>query len=204
MPATASRTEENGLRLRLEPAIQMTDEQFFVFCQQNRDLRIERTAHGEITITPPTGGGTSNRNLELVRHLGNWAKEDGSGAAFGPDGGFVLPNGAIRAPDASWVRRKRLADLSPEEKEKFLPLCPDFVIELRSRTDSLDALKAKMQEYRGNGVRLGWLIDPQNRDAYVYRADAEPERLDDPDALRGDPLLTGFTLELDAIWTLDF
>lgn len=186
----------NPLRLRLE----LTDEQFFEMCQANHDLRFERTAEGEVIIMPPTGWETGNRNQEIARQLGNWARQDQGGKAADSSTGFKLPNGADRSPDAAWVRRERLRQLSPEQREKFLPLCPDFAIELRSRTDDLDEIKAKMEEYLANGLRLGWLIDPTARRVYVYRPGREVEVLENPAQVSGDPELPGFVLEMAEIW----
>jgi len=194
------RIERPPLVLQLRPAIEMTREQFFDFCQLNPDLRIERTAEGEIVIMAPAGGETSTRNAELVMQVKLWANQDGSGVVFDSSGGFDLPNGATRAPDVAWVKRSRLAPLTPEEKRKFIPLCPDFVIELRSSSDPLSTLQAKMEEYLANGAQLGWLIDPVQRRVYVYRPGADVECLENPAEVAGDPVLPGFVLDLAPIW----
>lgn len=186
--------------VRLRPVIELTDDQFFEFCQINRDLRIERTAEGELVIMPPTGWKTGSRNMEIVMQLGLWSKHDGTGIATDSSAGFTLPNGATRAPDAAWIERSRLTEVTEDQKEKFLPLCPDFVMELRSPTDSLPVVQAKMQEYIDNGARLGWLIDPIQHRVYVYRPQAPVEILERPEALPGDPVLPGFTLNLREIW----
>ncbi len=188
------------LTLHLRPAINLTEEQFFEFCQLNRDLRIERTAEGDLLIMPPEGFETGKRNADLTIDLGVWARRDGSGLVTGSSAGFTLPNGAVRAPDAAWVRRSRLEAMTPEQRRRFIPLCPDFVIELRSPTDSLSFLQAKMQEYVDNGAQLGWLIDPDQRRAYVYRPDRQVELLENPSEISGDPVLPGFTLNLQRIW----
>jgi len=188
------------LIVRLEPVLHMTEDEFFEFCQINRDLRIERNAQGEVILMPPAGGGTGQRNAELTMQLRLWAKQDGEGTTFDSSTGYRLPNGAVRSPDASWVRHARLNALSPEQREKFLPLCPDFVIELRSPTDRLSALQEKMQEYLDNGARLGWLIDPAQRRVYVYRPQAPVQTLEDPEAISGDPVLAGFALNLREVW----
>jgi Uma2 family endonuclease len=191
---------ETWLTLHLSPAVELTDEQFFELCQLNSDVRLERTAEGDIVVMPPTGGETSNRNLGISGQLYNWTKRDGSGAAFDSSAGFKLPSGADRSPDAAWVSHERLAQLSSEEKRKFVPLCPDFVIELISPTDSLAATQAKMIEYVENGARLGFLIHPDARRVYVYRPGATVEELKDMTEVSGEPELPGFTLDLREIW----
>lgn len=200
MSPTVSEVETQPLVLHLSPVIEMTDDQFYEFCGINRDLRIERTAAGDLLIMPPAGGTTGDRNAEITLQLRLWAKKEGQGVAFDSSSGFRLPNDAVRSPDAAWVRRSRLARLSKEEKEKFLPLCPDFVIELRSPSDEIAHLQAKMDEYLANGACLGWLIDPQARRVFVYRPDAPPTELANPAQLSGDPLLAGFVLEMVEIW----
>lgn len=195
--ALSRRSQESlPLVLAVPPALEMSGEQFFAFCRQNRDWRIERTVEGEVEIMPPAGGETGNRNAILTAQLTTWALRNGAGAAFDSSTGFILPNGATRAPDAAWVRRERLASLTTEQKQKFLPLCPDFVIELRSgfASDSLRMLQEKMREYAENGARLGWLIDAPNWQVYIYLPGAEVERLDRP------PELSGFVLDLKPIW----
>jgi len=193
-------TRESALTLHLSPALELTDEQFFALCQLNRDLRLERTAQGDLIVMPPTGGETGNRNTSITGQLYVWTKQDGTGAAFDSSAGFKLPNGADRSPDAAWVERSRLAPLTPEQKRKFLPLCPDFVIELRSPTDQLEDLQAKMEEYLANGMRLGWLIDPEARCVHVYRPGAAVMTVENAQQLSGEPELPGFVLELGEIW----
>ena len=188
------------LSLQLRPVIRLSDDEFFEFCQLNRDLRIERTAGGGITIMPPTGGETSDRNSEINMQLRLWAKRDGTGVTFDSSGGFVLPSGAMRSPDASWVLRDRFTALTAEQRAKFPPLCPDFVIELRSTTASLPALRSKMQEYIDNGVRLGWLIDPREEQVHVYHPESPVEILARPQSVSADPLLPGFSLDMADIW----
>ena len=188
------------LSLKLRPVVRLSDDQFFEFCQLNRDLRIERTAGGGITIMPPTGGDTSDRNAEITMQLRLWAKRDGTGVAFDSSGGFVLPNRAILSPDASWVVRDRLDTLTAEQRAKFLPLCPDFVIELRSPSDGLTVLQDKMQEFIANGARLGWLIDRREQQVFVYRPATPVERLHGPERVSAEPLLPGFSLEMPPIW----
>jgi Uma2 family endonuclease len=186
--------------LHLRPAADFTDDEFFNFCQLNTDLRFERTAQGDILIMPPTGGATSARNSRLVQQLVQWADSSGSGVVFDSSGGFILPNGATRAPDVAWVRRSRLATLTAQQKEKFLPLCPDFVIELCSPSEPLRGAHAKMEEYVANGAQLGWLIDPDQRRVYVYRPGAAVECLDNPSHLTGHPLLPDLVVDLARVW----
>jgi Uma2 family endonuclease len=197
-------TERPALVLHLRPVIEMTREQFFEFCQLNRDVRIERTAEGDLVIMPPTGGETGARNARLIAQVTQWAEQDGSGVVFDSSTGFDLPNGATRSPDVAWVKRSRLAELTPEQKQRFLPLCPDFIIELRSPSEPLSILQEKMEEYLANGAQLGWLIDPVERRVYLYRPDAPVERLDNPTRLSGDPVLPGFVLDLEAVWEPGF
>ena len=149
----------------------MTDEQFLDFCVQNRDHRIERTAEGKVIVMSGTGGETGNRNIEISTQLNFWARRDGRGVAFDSSTGFRLPSTAIRALDASWVTRSGLAELSKTQKTRFLPLCPEFVIELLSPSDSLAEVKLKMTEYMANGCQLGWLLDPASRHHLPSRRD---------------------------------
>ena len=178
----------------------LTEEQFGRFCQENPELRIELTAQGELVIMPPTGSETGRRNNRLAYRVTAWADIDGSGVVFDSSTLFTLPNGAKCSPDVSWVRRERWEALSTEQREGFAPLGPDFVAELRSPTDRLSFLQEKMQEYIANGARLGWLIDPLEKRAYVYRPGQPVEMLDDPPLLRGDPVLPGFVLHVRELW----
>jgi len=187
-----------ALILNLRPAIELTDEQFFQLCQNNRDLRLERTAEGELIIMPPTGWKSGNQNSKLTARLELWADADGTGMTFDSSTGFKLPNGANRSPDAAWVKRERLAALNPDPT-RFLPMAPDFAAELRSATDNLNTLQQKMQEYIENGVRLGWLIDPQNQRVEIYRQGREVEVLSAPTSLSGEDVLPGFVLDLNQI-----
>lgn len=188
-----------GLRIRFPAELRLTDDRFYQFCRLNRELRIERTAEGELSIMAPVGGDSSDRNAEITFQLRLWAKRDGSGRTFDSSGGFLLPNGAVRSPDAAWVGKDRLAVLTDEQRRRFLPVCPDFVVELRSPSDSLSALRDKMREYIANGARLGWLIDPEGGQVLVYRPAAAPERLEAPASVSGDPVLPGFRLTMDEI-----
>lgn len=192
------------LVLRMQPVISLTDDQLLEFCRINRDLQIERTAEGDLIIMSPAGAESSWRNSELITHLNTWAKQDRTGIVFDSSGGFILPNGAMRAPDVAWVKRDRLAAIDPAQKKKFLPLCPDFVIELRSASDRLRNVQLKMEEYVENGLQLGWLINPQQKQVYIYDSTGQVTQLDDADTISGDPMLPGFTLDLAAIWTPDF
>ena len=189
-----------ALTVDFNSIIDLTDEQFFLLCQTNQNLRFERNATGKIVVMPPVGGESSNRNGRINQKLFNWSDKDGTGIAFDSSGGFKLPNGADRSPDASWVKLSRWNELTPEQKTKFLPLCPDFVIELLYKSDSLKTTQKKMSEYKSNGVRLGWLINRKNRQVEIYRIGKEVEILDNPDSLSGEDVLPGFVLDLQMIW----
>lgn len=178
----------------------LDDADFYELCQANQDLRIERTRDGDIIIMPPTGGETGRRNFDLVGVFHAWVRADGTGVGFDSSTVFSLPNGAKRSPDLAWVKLPRWNALTTEQRRGFPPLCPDFVIELRSHTDSLTALQDKMQEYIANGAQLGWLIDPSERKVYVYRPQTADESLEDPASISGDALLKGFTLDLAEVW----
>lgn len=178
----------------------LNDDEFFEFCERNPDLCIERRADGEIIIMPPAGGETGYRNSELTAQLAVWARRDGRGRGFDSNTQYMLPSGAALSPDASWVLKSRLAQLSKEQLKRFLPLCPDFVVELTSPTDRLPRVKAKMLEWIENGAQLGWLIDADRRTIYVYRPQREPEELLDVDKIAGVGPVEGFVLELSDIW----
>jgi len=200
MTIAVIQTPDARIELDLRPWPDLSDAAFAALCAANRDLRIERTESGEIVIMPPTGAGAGYRNLRIGARLDRWAETDGTGVGFASSTGFVLPNGATRSPDAGWVRRERLAALTPEQKDRFLPLAPDFAIELRSPTDRLPDLLAKMAEYIANGVQLAWLIDPIDRATYEYRPGSGVVTANSPDRLTGDPDLPGFVLDLTDIW----
>ncbi|MBI1765553.1 MAG: Uma2 family endonuclease [Acidobacteria bacterium] len=172
---------------------------FEFFAAENPDLRLEMNKEGEMIVMMPVGFAGSRRNANLTARLVNWANEDGSGIAVEATAGFTLPNGAERSPDAAWVRRDRLAALTEAEQEKFLHLCPDFVVELRSASDRLKTVKAKLEEYIENGAQLGWLIDPRKKKVHIYRPGAPVEILDNPTEVSGEPLLKGFVLKLAGI-----
>jgi Uma2 family endonuclease len=178
----------------------MTDDEYFQFCAENPDLRIERSAEGDILIMPPAGGESSFRNSELTAELTIWARRDGRGRAFDSSVEYFLPSGAAYSPDASWVLRSRLDKLTRDEKRKFPRLCPDFVVELMSPSDRLSKAKAKMHEWIENGAQLGWLLDPDRRTVYIYRPGREPEPLVNPERLLGEGPVAGFVLELPDIW----
>lgn len=188
-----------ALTLNLDPLIQLTDEVFYKLCQANPDIKFERTAQGELIIVSPTGGETGDRNRRLTQRLGNWTDMDSSGLAFDSSTMFQLPNGAHRLPDAAWILLERWNVLTPEQREAFSPICPDFVVELRSPIDSLRSAQDKMREYIENGARLGWLIDPQGQQVEIYRQGQEKEVLKSPTCLLGEAVLPEFVLDLDQI-----
>lgn len=177
-----------------------SDDWLFELCRANEDLWIERTVEGDLVIGPPAGFKSSHRNAIVVMQLGQWAVRDGRGLATGSSGGFVLPDSSMFAPDAAWIRYERLDALTTEQQERFLPLCPDFVIELLSVSDSVADTQAKMRQYLANGLRLGWLIDPFDRQVYVYRPGDEVTILREPKGVDGDSVLAGFRLEMARIW----
>ena len=178
----------------------LTEEELMQISLQNPELRFERKVDGTLVILPPTGGISGNREAKAVAYLLNWVESQDLGEVFGPSTGFKLENGAVRAPDAAFVAKGRLPEGWDEKEDEFLNLVPDFVIEIRSKSDSLETLKAKMEEYIAHGVRLGWLIDRKNRKVYIYRPNQEPEILDNPETVSGDPELPGFVLRMAKIW----
>jgi Uma2 family endonuclease len=177
----------------------MTDDEFFAFCQRNRDLRIEMTKEGEVIVMMPTGGEGGHRNYLLTVRFGIWAEADGTGVGFDSSTGFRLPNGAKRAPDLSWIQRERWEAIPKKARKKFPPICPDFVVELRSETDDLGKVIEKMEEYMENGAQLGWLIDPLEKQVHIYRPDEEVKILKHPKTISGEPLLQGLKLKLTGI-----
>jgi Uma2 family endonuclease len=178
----------------------MSQEQFYEFCRLNPELRIERTAQGEVIVMPPTFADTGNRNFKIAVQLGIWSEQDGTGDGFDSSAGFTLPNGATRSPDAAWMKLDRWNALTDEQKASFASICPDFVVELRSASDSLKSLKEKMQEYIENGVALGLLIDRKNLTVYCYRADGSVTVLNNPATVDCNPELPGFVLQMAKIW----
>jgi Uma2 family endonuclease len=189
-----------NLTLNLPQTWKMSQEQFAELAQINQDVRLELTAKGELIIMPPTGGETGNKNFEIYIDLGIWNRQKRLGKAFDSSTGFVLPNGANRSPDASWIRMERWEALSPEQRKKLLPLCPDFAVELVSESDRLSKTQEKMQEYVENGLRLGWLIDPKTKIVEIYRPNQAVEVLECPLTLSGEDVLPDFTLSLNDIF----
>jgi len=188
-----------ALHSPLELTLELTDEQFFQLCQNNRDLRFERTANGELIIMSPTGSETGRRNSGLNFQLTAWNIQNNLGVVFDSSSGFKLPDGSDISPDSTWVRRDRWDALTPEQKEKFAPICPDFVVELRSASDSLEKLRAKMKVYIKNGAKLGWLLDRKNRQVEISRPDRDVEIRYSPATLSGEDVLPGFVLDLSDI-----
>ncbi len=180
--------------------LDLTNEQFFQLCQNHQDLKFERTAAGELVIMSPTGGNTGKRNVKLTTQLDLWNTRTQLGEVFDSSTGFSLPNGADRSPDAAWVRRDRWQALTPEQQDQFVPLCPDFVVELMSPSDSLERTRQKMAEYLDNGAQLGWLINRKQRQIEIYRPGQAAEILAAPTTLSGSEVLPGFVLDLSLIW----
>ncbi len=189
-----------AITLNLNSIIKLTSEQFYQLCEENPELKLERNANGELIVMPPTGGETGKRNVKLTTQLDLWNEETELGEVFDSSTGFTLPNKADRSPDASWVEKSRWSALTPEQREKFIPLCPDFVLELVSPSDSLKKSQEKMQEYRENGCRLGWLINRKKREVEIYRPGQDVEVLQSPLTLSGENVLPGFVLNLQKIW----
>jgi Uma2 family endonuclease len=178
----------------------VTPEQFERLCGEYRELRLELTSTGELIVMPPTGAETGRSNSNLTYQLEAWSRQNGTGVCFGNNAGFTLPNGAIRSPDGSWIKRERYDSLTERQKKTFAPICPDFAVELRSASDTLKELYLKMFEYLENGASRGWLIDPFKRQVYIYEPNHEVVVLDNPETVSGDPLLPGFTLNLAELW----
>jgi Uma2 family endonuclease len=190
----------NTYTLNLDAAIDLTDDQFYQLCRNNPDLKFERNAHGELIIMPPTGGETGRRNTNLIIDVGNWNRKTQLGQVFDSSTCFKLPKVADRSPDVSWIRQDRWDALTPEQKEKFPPICPDFVIELMSLSDTLKTVQTKMQEYIDNGLQLGWLLNRKDRQVEIYRPGQTVENLRSPMSLSGEAILPGFVLDLGSIW----
>ncbi len=188
-----------ALTLNLDAIVQLTDDAFYALCGANPAIKFERTAKGELIVMPPTGGETGRRNLDLSMQLGSWNKQTQLGVAFDSSTMFQLPNGAYRSPDAAWIVLEQWEALSLKEREVFPPICPNFVVELRSPSDSLKILQSKMQEYMDNGARLGWLLNPQDEQVEIYRQGQDKEVLSSPTNLSGEEVLPGFVLDLKGI-----
>jgi Uma2 family endonuclease len=184
----------------LTPMSKMSDQQFYEFCRTNPDLRIERNANGEVIVMPPAFSDTGNRNSKISGQLFVWSEADGTGEAFDSSSGFTLPNGATRSPDAAWILSDRWNALQPEQQASFAPIVPDFVVELRSSSDTLVSLQEKMEEYIENGVRLGLLIDRKNRQVHVYRPNCLSEILESPESVSCEPEMPRFVLKMAKIW----
>jgi Uma2 family endonuclease len=189
-----------ALTLNLHSAIELTDERFEQICQSNRDLRFERTSTGELVVMSPAGSDTGRQNWGLSGQLWLWNRQVRLGVGFDSSAGFTLPNGAIRSPDASWIKQERWDTLNASQKRKFAPICPDFVIELCSPSDRLTDVQSKMQEYLDNGAILGWLIDPETHQVQIYRPNQTVEVKNAPNSLSGEDVLPGFELDLQEIW----
>jgi Uma2 family endonuclease len=191
---------EMPLPLRFRPEKPMSDEELMRFCAANDAVRVERDANGEILVMTPAGRKTSKMNLRIGRFLDEWTELDGRGVAFESNGGFTLPDGSMRAADVAWVARTRWEALTDAEQSRYAPLCPDFVIELRSPNDSLSQLKTKMEHWIANGAQLGWLIDPENKTVSLYRPGEEPEILAHPTSVQGSGVMAGFELVMARVW----
>jgi Uma2 family endonuclease len=190
----------NAFTIDLSPVIKLTDDQFYELCLKNPDVKFERNAKGELIIMPPTGGETGNCNAEITTDFVIWNRQTKLGKVFDSSTGFKLPNGADRSPDVAWVKQERWDALTPEQKKKFPPISPDFVLELMSPTDTLQKLQEKMREYRSNQVKLGWLIDRKTRRVEIYRQGQEVEILESPTELSGEDVLPGFVLNMEIVW----
>ncbi|ACK71412.1 protein of unknown function DUF820 [Gloeothece citriformis PCC 7424] len=190
----------NAITINLNSIIQLNDNQFYQLCRQNPELKFERNAQGELMIMSPTGGSTGKRNFALNLELGIWNRQKQLGVCFDSSTGFKLPNGATRSPDVAWIPLQKWNNLSPEQQEKFVPLCPDFVIESLSPSDELKSLQGKMQEYMDNGTRLGWLINAQDKQVEIYRQGQPTEILNNSNCLSGEDVLPEFILNFMKIW----
>jgi len=191
---------ESGLPVRLRFERPMTDEELMRFCAVNDDLRVEREPNGEILVMTPANIKTSSMNSRINRLLDEWAEADGRGIVSGPDGGYTLPDGSMRAPDAAWVANRRWQALSKEDQGRFAPICPDFVIELRSPSDKLPQARVKMEQWIANGAEVAWLIDPIEKAVTIYRPGEQPEVLAQPTSVQGTGPIAGFELVLARIW----
>jgi Uma2 family endonuclease len=195
--------EKTMVALKLRPTLQLTDAVFEQLCRQNPDLRLERTAQGELIAMAPAGSETGYQNLSLSAQLWQWNQQTKLGLTFDSSAGFTLPNSAIRSPDAAWITQSRWNALTPEQRRRFAPLCPDFVLELKSPSDELSTLQAKLQEYIDNGAKLGWLVDPDACQVYCYCPGQTLQVYDRPENLSGDPILPNFRMDFTLIWSSD-
>jgi len=191
---------ETHLPLRLRYEHPVTDEELLRFCAANELLRVERDANGDIIVMTPTFFESGGVEGDVFGELRNWALEDGRGKAYGPSTGMTLPDGSMRAPDASWVSWQRVNALTPEQRKSFAPVCPEFVIEVRSEKDRLKPLQEKMQTWLANGVELAWLVDPSRKAVEIYRPGREVEVVEGGSAVEGEGPVAGFVLELGRIW----
>lgn len=189
----------NAIALTLHPIIKLSDDDYYEFCRLNPDIKFEQDKEGRLIIVPPTGGWTGNKNIRISQRLANWTDQDGTGIAFDSSTEFNLPAGGKRSPDAAWMKLERWNALTQEQQETFPPICPDFVVELRSKSDSLKSLQEKMQEYLDSGLRLGWLLNPKNQQVEIYRQGQDKEVLTSPTILSGEDVLLGFGLDLQGI-----
>ena len=189
-----------ALTLQIPPSLKFTDDEFEQIVAFNKELRLELTAQGELIIMSPTGGETGNRNFDLIGQIWFWNCKNNLGKAFDSSTGFKLPNGATRSPDAAWIKMERWDALTPQQRKKYLPLCPDFAVELVSESDDVEDTRKKMREYIENGLRLGWLINPKDKQVEIYRIGKEVEILDSPNSLSGEDVLEGFILDLEVIF----
>ncbi|ADV81215.1 Uma2 family endonuclease [Terriglobus saanensis] len=187
--------------LRIKPARPMTDEELMRFCEQHDELAVEREPNGDLIFMTPTGLEGSNRNIALSRALDEWAEEDGRGLAFDSSAGVTLPDLSVRSADAAWISHRKLNALSLDDRKRFAHVCPEFVVELRSETDSLSVLQQKMEQWIANGAELGWLIDPFEKAIHLYRPGYPPEILKEISQVSGEGPVAGFIMPLDRIFT---
>ena len=199
-PRVRQKDELTALLVPRRSGLRVSDRVFWRLCRDNRDLRLERTARGELIVMPPAGTESGGQNAKVTTRLGVWSEADGTGEHFDSSTGYKLPNGATRSPDASWIRRERWDALGPDEREKFAPICPDFVVELMSPSDTREKTREKMREWIDQGARLGWLLDPKAAEVDIYRPGRPPETMTRPVSLSGETVLPGFVMELKGIF----
>ncbi len=189
-----------AITINFKNVVKFNDDQFYQLCQDNPDVKFERNQSGELIIMPPTGGETGKRNASMIADFVFWNRQTKLGEVFDSSTCFKLPNGSDRSPDVSWIKLERWNALKPEQREKFPPIAPDFVLELMSPSDSLSEVQAKMQEYVNAGVKLGWLINRKTRCVEIYRQGQPKEILESPTSLSGEDILPGLVLDLQIIW----